>query len=145
VPNRKDKGLEHQQPEHVEVRIDRQSLYHPPWRDRLPDGTLGPWYGPMSAAEYLRQLRESRERSGKPMSRESKYDAESMQHFYRVAGHTWPLREQEIYMSIYVDGKSIAATARRWELKRDTVRGLLGRLRRRLQEYLTEMAERREK
>lgn len=33
-------------------------IFAPPWRDRLPDGTLGPGYGPPSPNAFVRACRE---------------------------------------------------------------------------------------
>lgn len=131
------KGKDHVEQQHTEILITNRSIYHPPWRDRLPDGSLGPWYGPRSVSEYLRERREHRQRSGKPRSKTIRLDAEAMNHFISQHGHEVPAREMEVYVAIYVDARSVPAAAQRLGIKRDTIKGLLGRLRRRLLKDVT--------
>ena len=118
--------------ERPENTISNRAIYCPPWRERMADGSLGPWYGPHSISQYLRARRERRANDGKPASRESRIDADKMHRYMASHGHAVPTRELEIYVALYVDERSVASTARRFKIKRDTVKGLLGRLRRRL-------------
>jgi len=115
--------------------------YMPPWRDRLLTGKLGPWHGPRTEGELMRQMAEhsqSRdavygggglwdkeiemaEDEGK-QAREGRkagqrYDAEDMRVFVERYSAELPDRELEVYVLFYRDMRGKGACAREMGLK----------------------------
>src|SRR5512146_1849755 len=114
-------------------------LLCPPWRARLPDGRLGPWYGPGSPEEYDARLKDWRDsyaggglwdESEVPKTRQRKerraldrYDAAPMRAFVRLRSQDLPMRELEVYTLFYVDGLSRAKIGARLGISQITVYG----------------------
>ncbi len=124
-----------------------EMAYLPPWRERLPDGSLGPSYGPPSLSAYEKSLTEfqvttaagglwdpveaalSRPTRGRA---EQRHDTDVIEQWLRVSSHRLPRRELEVAVMYWRDKQSIGRVARRLCLAPNTVAGYVGRLRRRL-------------
>jgi hypothetical protein len=128
--------------------------YLPPWRDVLPSGELGPEFGPRVLSEYERLLTEHEQSTAggglwdpheaarvSPARRRvrritmTRPDAEEMSAWMRSRSHTIPARELEVYSAYWVDGLSIAVTARRLRMQASTVAGIVSRLRARVRAH----------
>jgi hypothetical protein len=121
--------------------FDRAERYLPPWRERLANGQLGPEYGPTSPGAFGNQTARSkdwswRQEHRKPMSRESRVDAEALRSYMRLPDGSLrldvPERERQVYVDVYEAGHSPRWVARERGINRDTVKGYLKRLRSRL-------------
>ena len=141
--------------EQDEDSIHDHAQYLPPWRDRLPNGRLGPWRGPSSDARLARALRAYQERAGgealwdreeeefmHPRRRQQRealaaavrYDAEPMRRFVERRSHELPMTELEVYERFWVEGRSYGQIAREVGRQRKTVANLVASLRGRLKE-----------
>ena len=128
------------------------ALFMPPWRDRLIDDQLGPWYGPETEAAYERQARmhlestaggglwdpqEEQRMDPEATIREERrqgerYDAEKMSRFVARHSPDIPMRELEVYTDFYITGLTKGQTARHLEISKKTVENTLLNLRRRM-------------
>lgn len=112
------------------------TAFLPPWRDRDPDGALGPEYGPRNVLTYLRQIERWKDWSWRVPSRDARRDADQMIAFMR--GEDGELRadvpssEREVYLLVYEKGHSVRWVARERKVTRDTIRSYMRRLKARL-------------
>lgn len=109
--------------------------YASPWRERMPDGTLGPEYGPRSAATFAKLHAMHRDWTYKPPKRAAKQAIE-LQMWMRLEDGTLrmgvPESEVRVYRLVVEQGHSIRWVARRLEISRESVRSYLRRLRARM-------------
>lgn len=108
-------------------------LYAPPWRDVMPDGTLGPEYGPKSAAGYARLLVDFKLGIAPPQrSPAQARDLDRLRAWIRLEDGTLrldvPRAEAQVFLGLE-QGLGLRAIARQLGLSRETVRSYLRRLR----------------
>ena len=112
---------------------ERGKLFAAPWRERLPNGELGPEYGPVSVSAFARHLAKFRLWTWRPISTEARAaDAERLCVFMRPEGGELrgdiPAGEIAVYVEIYEQGCSTRHVAREHKWHRSTVLGYLRRL-----------------
>jgi hypothetical protein len=126
----------------------QHALYCPPWRERLGNGKLGPWYGPKGADAMTRALvdyEQSRAGGGlwdpdaKPgeVRREEKraaerHDLADVSDYVRAHSDDVPQREVEVWVLYWLEQKSVRVTAREMEVGEGSVRQWIHRLRTRV-------------
>lgn len=130
------------------------ALYCPQWRDRLPNGALGPFYGPKSLAEYarLQQLHRTSYHGGglwdvndpgalterqtlkKVVEEARRKDIDDVEYYVNKHAGLLPMRELEVFYLYWRDRKTLGVVARELEISRDHVRAYIGRLRKRVRE-----------
>lgn len=122
----------------TEAVMTEAELYLPPWRDRLPSGELSvESYGPASPAALARQVTRYRDWSYRvaTVSQDARQDGEAMRQYMRPDGGALredvPDRERQVYLLVYEHGHSVRYVARQLEIKRESVRTYLRRLRER--------------
>jgi len=124
------------------------TLYSPPYRDRLPDGTLGPEFGPRTRGAMAREMKRWRERwtwdeetarmnNPSLAARDTthlaaRYDAHKVARYVATHSHEIPMRELEAFVRFYREGLSYGAIAREWGTVRKTVENTLQSLRARV-------------
>lgn len=116
------------------------SLYHPPWRERLGDGKLGPEFGP-TRGQYEQEIRDhgqSLEGGGfwdkdqDPLPRRRPpTDSEMVRAYVEHDSANVPDMELEVYFAVFRDGMSTAQAAREIGTSDSVVRSLMSRLRKR--------------
>jgi hypothetical protein len=124
------------------------AIYAPPWRMRMPDGKLGPEYGPASEGELDRLLSEYEQSTAggglwdadedartrgtmtrKQAARVERSDMPTIaEYLFRRPGGLAP-REVECYLRFWVDGLSYLATARKMGIHPGAVRSMVHRIR----------------
>lgn len=113
----------------------------PPWHSRNTDGTLGEEYGP-SVSTFARRLAEFKNwawKLPKPAKEFREENLMAMRMFMRPNGPEGPLnssvpaRECDVYLYAYERGHSARWIARHLEIRRETVRCYLKRLKVRLE------------
>lgn len=107
-------------------------LLAPPWRERGPDGKLGPEYGPKTAATYAKHVAQHRDWSYRTPSKESRgADLDAIRDWIRLEDGTIrldvPEGEARVYLAIE-QGDSVRSAARRLGISRESVRSYLRRL-----------------
>lgn len=115
----------------AEIRDPR--LLSPPWRERNPDGTLGPEYGPGTPATYARHLAQHRDWSFRMKSKESRKNLDLIEWMESGDRADVPVSERRVYEQICA-GHSVRYAARTLGLTRDSVRSYLDRLRARIKQ-----------
>lgn len=108
-----------------------QKLYAPPWRERQPDGTLGPEYGPRTVATYARQVAAALDWSFRGQSKASKR-LEVLRDFMRLDDGTMrlgvPESEVRVYRIVVEQGHSTRWAAKNLGVNRATIQSYLRRL-----------------
>lgn len=129
--------------------------FHPPWRDRFPDGTLGPWYGPTTASAYrVAQQRYLDGRGWSPVGivgggpcvrvrgderleipmkapTNDRYDVDELRVFVEAEHAQIGLRLLEVHTLFWRQRQPVGWIARRLGIARTTVEGYITDLRRR--------------
>ncbi len=112
-------------------------LLSPPWRERLPDGTLGQEYGPPSPAALARHIARFKDWSWRLPSKEARRDADRLIAYVRLEDGSFragiPSGELRVYEMVMEAGHSTRYTARHLGLSRSTVTSYLRRLRGRVE------------
>jgi len=118
----------------------------PPWRDRLYDGTLGPWYGPpdwnnmaarVAAYQFsvwgggLWDYDEDAKCRGRKTKAEARGDSDKIVRYVASIKYAIPDRELDVFYQYFDAGASIATTANMTGLCEDTVRSYVDRIRKR--------------
>lgn len=104
----------------------------PPWRERMPDGQLGPEYGPQTPATYARHVAQHRDWSFQPPKGDRKDAAKVLAYALLEDGSIrvdLPESEALIVREIFMKGHSVRWLARQRGIKRDTIKSYLKRLR----------------
>lgn len=132
-------------------------IHMPPWRDRLPSGELGPWFGPSlsryeseirdyeattaggglwdPAEDYPRECRSLVTGQSKPsrqVANVDRYDATAMAAYVTRHSERIPLGELKVYYHFWRDGKSASKTAAALGLSKRTIETWILRLRKRM-------------
>jgi DNA-binding NarL/FixJ family response regulator len=132
----KQKGAQMQQ------LIANAETYLAPWRERMPDGKLGPEYGPRSPLAQARRLARHKNWAYKPLASTAKpfFDKETtealvmfMRGGYGELREDVPKREREVYVLVVEQGHAVRWVARELRIRRESVKGFLRRLEKRLQ------------
>lgn len=111
-------------------------LLAPPWRERLPDGSLGEPYGPKSIATFAAHVARWKDWSWRLPSKEARRDADVIIAYVRLEDGSFregiPPGELKVYVAVMEEGHSVRHTARTLGVSRETVRSYLRRLRARV-------------
>lgn len=140
-----------QQDDSSEWPAAEHAAYMSPWRDTLPDGRLGPWYGPMTESAYEREMtayQDTREagslwdveeaarygsrKDANRLARDGRrYDEEAVTKYMR----TREVREDErrVYYAFWVNGLSVGRAALALGMAHTAVQSIVRRLRLRSQ------------
>lgn len=122
------------------------ALLAPPWRERLPDGQLGPTYGPPSVEAYARHVARWKDWSFRKPSKDALRDADRMIAFVMLEDGTErpgiPLGELQVFRLVYLKGHSSRYAARKLGMSRSSVQTLKRRLRKRMEMWEVGNAER---
>jgi hypothetical protein len=132
------------------------AIYAPPWRMRMPDGRLGPEYGPRSESEMAEEIaryNQTREGGGlwdeeteaqskgrvtvRQQRRVERSDLSRVMYYIGRNSGSIPARELECAMLYWQDGRSQGRVARLMSVKVETVREWLKRLRERVRAFET--------
>lgn len=132
----------------------------PPWRDKLPRGTLGPWFGP-TMSQYHKAIQEHQNKSyagglwdpeeayqhecvslvtgevvtSRPPPVGARYDYEDMARYITRNSVDLPLRELEVYYLHWRDGLSAKRVATKLELTEKNIENIILRLRGRMKKW----------
>lgn len=113
--------------------------YLPPWREIRPDGTLGPEYGPKTAATFARQVADSRNwahvEQRAPLS-----DAEDIRAYMRANGEQASEREREVFSAMYLSGLGLKRAAECLGVTRNSIKSYRARLRAKASHWRGEVA-----
>lgn len=111
------------------------TLFAPPWRERLPDGSLGEPYGP-TPQTFAQHVAKFRNWAFRMPSKEARQDADILIAYVRMEDGTFrpgiPQGELRAYVAIFEEGHSVRHAARTLGLSRETIRSYLRRLRARV-------------
>lgn len=110
--------------------LEKASIYQPPWRTRLPDGSLGEDYGP-SPQTYQRHKKAQSDWAWKPVSRAEKHRrlGEVIADWLDDGG--WQVaseRELDVFNGVWIMGMTNEETAKWIGISSSTVRVLKSRL-----------------
>jgi hypothetical protein len=101
-------------------------VWLPPWRDRLPNGKLGPEYGP-SPATFAKQVREQKDWSYSKQ-RTHRDNAPLLREFMSARTGTVSEQEAEAYKYVHEQGLGTVAASEDMGVSRSSVRTYLARL-----------------
>jgi DNA-directed RNA polymerase specialized sigma24 family protein len=104
-----------------------------PWRERMPDGTLGEQYGPSSPVAHARKLavfkqwafRPGEKPRAKPVIPEETATALVA---LVASGRDIPKRERDVFELVVVKGHAVRFVARQLGMRRQSVKSFLARL-----------------
>jgi hypothetical protein len=129
--------------------IEGHGMYMGPWREKLPDGSFGPWYGPDTESAYERELRDYEEKreagslwddeeAAKYNPRQDverradqamRYDLDAVKGYVQRAGHALPKQELRVFYAFWVDAMTVGEIARKLTIAPSTVRDCVRRIR----------------
>jgi hypothetical protein len=132
--------------------IEGQGMYVGPWREKLPDGSFGPWYGPATEAAYERELKEYEEKreagslwddeeAAKYNPRQDierqanhamRYDLDAVKRLVQRNGHALPRLELRVFYAFWIDAMTVGEIARKLTVAPSTVRECVRRIRKRV-------------
>jgi hypothetical protein len=104
------------------------SIYAPPWRDVLPDGTLGKEYGPSSSTALAAQVARYRNWAYRKQGPE-RAEAPLVHRFFAECWETLPDSELLVYRLVYVLKMSLSEAAEEEGLVKGSVKSYVKRLR----------------
>ena len=102
--------------------------YSPPWRDLLPDGTLGPEYGPASAAAMATQTARYQNWAYRKQGPE-RDEAPLVHRFFAECWESLPESEMLAYRLVYVLRMSLSEAAEEEGLVKGSIKSYVRRLR----------------
>lgn len=102
--------------------------YAPPWRDILPDGTLGEEYGPKSAATLATQMARYQNWAYRKQGPE-RAEAPLVHRFFAECWETLPESELLAYRLVYVLKMSLSEAAEEEGLVKGSIKSYVQRLR----------------
>lgn len=112
------------------------AIYMPEWRDIMPDGSLGPWFGPRTPGEYDAEIDRYQMGTGggglwdyEVAPDRRRRNREDLERLRTINLAELPRRELEVFYAYFVDGRSAGNTARELGIARDTVKSLIARVR----------------
>lgn len=110
------------------------SNYAPPWRDVLPDGTLGEEYGPKSAATLSVQMARYQNWAYRKQGPE-RSEAKQVHEYFAVNHEDVPDSEKSVYRCVYVHRLSLGETADDMGISKSSIKCYLRRLRLRAEKW----------
>lgn len=126
-------------------------IHRAPWRDVMPNGTLGPEYRPRSVqtgravchdraeadfiAKYgsLHAIPVSEEPEAMPVryaDRHFRHDQDAIERWCSKYSHRLSQQELDVYVSFWVEGRSYAQSASDLDISKESVRDAVKRIRR---------------